>query len=161
LWEDAASPWATPVAYDATPGGPNNHYKGLGNLAKHVWATPKTSDTNGQRLTKMNRNGTLRRRNRKDTQSYGINLADQVKAWPTMTASDSERHDSDTIRHASLGAAVCRTQGRGSLNPEWVECLMGFPPGWTVCDGPPCPENHSTPGNFREPQSESPIGLGG
>lgn len=25
----------TPVAYDATPGGPNNHYKGLGNLAKH------------------------------------------------------------------------------------------------------------------------------
>lgn len=27
----------TPVKYDATPGGPNNHYKGLGNLAKHEW----------------------------------------------------------------------------------------------------------------------------
>lgn len=25
----------TPVGYDATPGGPNNHYKGLGNRAKH------------------------------------------------------------------------------------------------------------------------------
>jgi hypothetical protein len=25
----------TPVTYDATPGGPNNHYKGLGHQAKH------------------------------------------------------------------------------------------------------------------------------
>jgi hypothetical protein len=25
----------TPTAYDSTPGGPNNHYQGLGNLAKH------------------------------------------------------------------------------------------------------------------------------
>lgn len=28
--------WPTPVAYDSTPGGPNNHYKGLGHTAKHV-----------------------------------------------------------------------------------------------------------------------------
>jgi len=26
----------TPVAYDATPGGPNNHYKGIGNQLKHT-----------------------------------------------------------------------------------------------------------------------------
>jgi hypothetical protein len=35
----------TPVRYDATPGGPNNHYKGLGNLAKHgTIPTPTCSD---------------------------------------------------------------------------------------------------------------------
>ena len=27
--------WPTPVQYDAIPGGPNNHYKGLGHMAKH------------------------------------------------------------------------------------------------------------------------------
>jgi hypothetical protein len=30
----------TPVKYDATPGGPNNHYKGLGWHGKHFWPTP-------------------------------------------------------------------------------------------------------------------------
>lgn len=35
----------TPVAYDATPGGPNNHYKGLGHQAKHGRVpTPQASD---------------------------------------------------------------------------------------------------------------------
>ena len=28
--------WPTPVTYDATPGGPGNHYKGLGWTAKHA-----------------------------------------------------------------------------------------------------------------------------
>lgn len=36
--------WPTPVNYDATPGGPNNHYKGLGHMAKHRWSTPSTRD---------------------------------------------------------------------------------------------------------------------
>lgn len=34
----------TPVAYDATPGGPNNHYQGLGQMAKkQQWPTPMAS----------------------------------------------------------------------------------------------------------------------
>ncbi len=36
---------ATPVAYDATPGGPGNHYHGLGWMAKQeMWPTPTASD---------------------------------------------------------------------------------------------------------------------
>ena len=31
----------TPVAYDSTPGGPGNHYKGLGWMGKHLWPTPQ------------------------------------------------------------------------------------------------------------------------
>ena len=34
----------TPVSYDATPGGPNNHYKGLGHMARHKWPTPCAGD---------------------------------------------------------------------------------------------------------------------
>ena len=35
----------TPVAYDSTPGGPNNHYKGLGWMGKHLW--PKEQSLSG------------------------------------------------------------------------------------------------------------------
>ena len=36
----------TPVKYDATPGGPNNHYKGLGHMAKHKkLPTPTVQDS--------------------------------------------------------------------------------------------------------------------
>jgi DNA (cytosine-5)-methyltransferase 1 len=30
----------TPVSYDATPGGPGNHYHGLARQARHKWPTP-------------------------------------------------------------------------------------------------------------------------
>jgi hypothetical protein len=33
---DAVKLWPTPTTYDATPGGPGNHYHGLGYQAKHV-----------------------------------------------------------------------------------------------------------------------------
>lgn len=41
------------------------------------------------------------------------------------------------------GQAGCK--GRRSLNPAWVEQLMGFPPGWTL----PGPDSLSTPGKPR------------
>jgi hypothetical protein len=31
----------------------------------------------------------------------------------------------------------------GSLNPDWVETLMGFPPGWTRIDGLQAPTSSS------------------
>lgn len=40
----------TPVSYDATPGGPGNHYKGLGHQAKHggeLFSTPTASTATG------------------------------------------------------------------------------------------------------------------
>jgi len=43
--------FATPVAYDATPGGPNNHYKGLGHTAKFVWPTPRANSAMSARIT--------------------------------------------------------------------------------------------------------------
>jgi hypothetical protein len=38
-------------------------------------------------------------------------------------------------------------QPKGSLNPDWVEALMGFSPGWT--DGLPDEAKPSTRGNRR------------
>ena len=53
--------------------------------------------------------------------------------WPTPTAADAYTHNlrstqqTEGSRHSlNLPSAV-----GGQLNPTWVECLMGFPTGWT------------------------------
>lgn len=59
-------------------------------------------------------------------------LAGAVKMWPTQTvdaARNSTNPPSQADRHTSLPAQV-----GGTLNPEWVEWLMGFPIGWTDLD---------------------------
>ena len=42
------------------------------------------------------------------------------------------------------------------LNPEWVEALMGFPPGWTTAPGPPEEDQNSTQESRQEPASTGP-----
>lgn len=55
--------------------------------------------------------------------------------WPTAKAQPSGPDYARTNRPDSggddLATAVAREVG-GSLNPPWVEWLMGFPPGWTA-----------------------------
>ena len=70
---------------------------------------------------------------------FGLNLAQAARLWPTPTA---------TMHKGSSPAALTRRNGRdrtndrldhkmqavegsGSLNPTWVEWLMGYPIGWT------------------------------
>ncbi|MFA5187090.1 MAG: hypothetical protein WC551_11460 [Patescibacteria group bacterium] len=86
----------TPVKYDATPGGPGNHYKGLGWAAKQgKWPTASARD------------------------------------WRSGKASEETREKNS--RPLSEMAAPA-----GSLNPAWVEWLMGWPIGWTSLE--PLPE---------------------
>jgi hypothetical protein len=52
----------TPVKYDSTPGGPNNHYKGLGWHGKHHWPTPTARDwKDGKSIGNVPVNGLLGR----------------------------------------------------------------------------------------------------
>jgi hypothetical protein len=76
------------------------------------------------------------------------NLDDAVASnlWPTPCARDHRSGrfvDPEKDRSpgkqggAGLAEAVSREEhatGTGRLNPEWVEWLMGFPPGWTDCE---------------------------
>jgi len=59
------------------------------------------------------------------------------RCWPTPTTRDykgprgkaaqaRKGNPSDTLSNALLNQ-----EGSGSLNPQWVEWLMGFPQGWT------------------------------
>ena len=76
----------------------------------------------------------------------GLNLQTFVRLFPTPTARDYKDGSARACGHlpvkSLLGRAVhrwpsTRRTGRkssphgGSLNPEWVEWLMGFPIGWT------------------------------
>src|SRR6185295_1550230 len=55
-----------------------------------------------------------------------------VHQWPTPRAEyDSGRHRGslDTL-HSAIKS---EHPNSGALNPTWVEWLMGYPLGWTVC----------------------------
>jgi len=76
----------------------------------------------------------------------------EVQLWPTPTAALSRSGGSDCAgvrkpanladavktKKAEMGKdcslAASNTPQRGSLNPQWVEWLMGFPIGWTAFD---------------------------
>jgi len=119
------------------------------------WATPRAADSAGGPRT-LNEKG--QRISVSDpTKTYGANLSDQVRHWPTPSARDhkgavsvdrtheklKQGHrahmgtlDAYSVYHETYGPpdlAKTNTRGKpvGHLNPEWVEQLMGLPIGWT------------------------------
>jgi len=78
------------------------------------------------------RNGKTRSGGTFDTTLTTAMLA--VQMWPTPTAdrySGLQSHGQNAIL--------------GSLNPTWVEWLMGFPLGWTVCEPSATPSSRKSP----------------
>ena len=92
-----------------------------------LWATPRTTDgTGGPR--KLDEKGRRISQTNPDL-VFGANLADQVKMWPTPTAQDAKNNGVESQHNRNtkpLNAEI-----GGSLNPQWVEWLMGYPEGWT------------------------------
>ena len=97
-----------------------------------LWPTPKGSPS-GPDFAKMERSPTS-----------GLSLPTVVAMYPTPTVGaglcggtgnfqqlhklkDEGQITEDERRNMSQGNG-------GSLNPTWVEWLMGFPPGWTDCE---------------------------
>lgn len=152
LAEQLAREWPTPAATEygssnngsprdgrreeyATKGKPS-----LEGCAREEWPTPTARDWRSTAAS---------------TETHGKNARPLSEVagldWPTPTASDangsgsagystaSGRHPGTTLTDATVGprgplAGENRsTHGsrRGSLNPTWVESLMGAPPGWT------------------------------
>jgi hypothetical protein len=108
-------------------------------LARQVYAgllpTPMVSDVGGGP--------------RQPDGTRGISLREVAatgsKQWPTPKSSisgpDYDRMNRKESGGDDLVTAVARssriwptTLAGGSLNPQWVEWLMGFPIGWTDCD---------------------------
>jgi len=68
----------------------------------------------------------------------GDGVATAVTRWPTphgMCVPNKRRARRRGTGKEKLSEMVVDGQvGNGSLNPTWVEWLMGFPLGWTVCE---------------------------
>jgi hypothetical protein len=67
----------------------------------------------------------------------GTTLTDAVRGkWATPTARDAK---GPGPTHTKGGRDLATDVGTGKLNPEFVECLMGLPVGWTSIVGLPAP----------------------
>ena len=88
-----------------------------------LWRTP-AADTGGTPKALLEGKTT-----RPSGHRIQIRLQDQVKMWPTPTAHNAKETaaPSEHLRNTPTLAA----QAGGSLNPTWVEWLMGFPEGHT------------------------------
>ena len=112
--------------------------KGLTQVVEKMWPTPRASD------------GEHGGPNQRDSAGKP-GLTGAAALWSTPAAQDSKNATlpvSQATRD-TLPGDVIRTGATGKLNPDWVESLMGFPPGWTVLAGPPVPVKRSTGGKRR------------
>lgn len=123
--------WATPQAHDTAPGNPERVGRfgtehGGRNLNDEaaMWPTPhgfsQDGKTNGPSGNEPGR---------------AVNRS----LWPTPQPADGSGGGQAARyltpeRSNDLNDAVNHTNGSGSLNPEWVEWLMGFPAGWTALE---------------------------
>ena len=153
--EETMKLWPTPQATDGTrinqvrsrdqlsdkakKGGCSNLREEVHNRESKLWPTPNAWDGNRGPRSKEN----LIEKN------HQINLISAVKdaedpepvhMWPTPRARDYKDGTSippsvkEGRRSHNLGTKVqesTQTKASGSLNPTWVEWLMGYPKGWT------------------------------
>ena len=110
-------------------------------LAQHVQTvqmlpTPRTTDVCSGRGAKQI-NGKWYRPSKaleQGTLIGGANLSDVAEATgqtlPTPTANDAKNNGSPSQRERN--SAALNVVVGGKLNANWVELLMGWPPGWTV-----------------------------
>tara|TARA_Y100000588_G_scaffold156794_1_gene170803 strand:+ start:496 stop:903 length:408 start_codon:yes stop_codon:yes gene_type:complete len=113
-----------------------------------LWPTPKSSISGDDLATAAARWPTPTARDHKDG-SYCPNVPVNGllgrAVWPTTTTSDASgggnRNSAGSNAHAGMSltdacltgdSSTPRSVVSGSLNPTWVEWLMGFPIGWTV-----------------------------
>ena len=109
------------------------------------WPTATVFDVTGGSYPTELVNGQWRSKHSKDPNSpwYGAKLRDAVETaermWPTPAARDYKgavlpetlKAKNRNPMSNSLPDAIQHTSGRGKLNPDWVEWLMGVPTGWT------------------------------
>ena len=124
------------IAYRRVPLAPLT-----GETESGSWPTPSSrdwKDTPGMAQTAFDTSGKFR--NRID-QTARMVYAVERGQWPTPTAGDSRnarnatagRTNPSSAHHAGTTLSDLAFAVNGSLNPTWVEWLMGYPLGWTAC----------------------------
>jgi hypothetical protein len=136
LFEEGTELLATLPEWGMTAGGelyplptPEHLTEGSGS---GLWPTPNVcGGGNPPSLLIPNGNHFVRKSGKK----AHLGLDQAVKIWPTPTARDfrSGKGRTQVERGRTAGSSLAEVSG-GSLNPTWVEWLMGWPLGWTALD---------------------------
>jgi len=129
--------WRTPTATEYFPPLKNiseidpkkMEKRGKHSLATQVnhpqmWPTPRAQDAKHGAATEWELNT--------DHAGTRDSLRVQVehrKHWPTPTAQDAKNNGGPSQMHRN--SLPLNAEAGGSLNPAWVEWLMGYPTGWT------------------------------
>jgi len=102
-------------------------------LAVRMWATPSSADCKGSHGGGQGR-------------SLRTDIHEIRKMWPTPFASSATIQDMEQAKFSGNDPnrpKYSEVKSVGSLNPAWVEILMGYPLGWT---DPDCDEPEPWPG---------------
>lgn len=134
MWERITSEndggsWPTPRAEDSQCAGAHRGIPDTLHSAVKMWPTPKGSPS-GPDLAVEGRG-----------KAANLETAVAKSMWPTPRASEwkgtgplGSKSQQYRLEKGYLDATVQeRGQVTGQLNPTWVEWLMGYPSGWTVC----------------------------
>ena len=121
------TPSATPsgTGNNGCPGDGREEYRTKGapslyHMARHgLWPTPTSSDHKGAASPASCKKWTSR----------GTNLPEAVQTWATPTVNDAKNNAAPS--QMERNSQALNVQAGGSLNPTWVEWLMGYPDGWT------------------------------
>lgn len=141
----------TPTA-KANQSSPSMATRDRGSWFRDLWPTPTVVD--------MGRNKTLdewdewtgkMRDAHGNGNGHGRSLDVEVRRslWATPTAHPRTHSPRQVDHGAQLANQVAAAGTPGTLNPTWVEWLMGFPLGWTDC------EPSETPSSPRSPRSSA------
>ena len=93
--------------------------------AAKLWPTPVVNDA------RNGRNATANRSDPESKHHSGTTLSDAIRLWPTPIERDWKSTSHANKTNSRPLSEVAGQTGQGSLNPEFVEWLMGFPVGWT------------------------------
>lgn len=163
----AVKDWPTPTAspYGSNHGGEQGRVgekrRSLGSLVKD-WPPPMAADSGRASDTFARGNPTLMGAIKQQgswatpTAAYRGDcpserarntpgLVSQVASWATPRASDGPKGGPN--QRGTKGDESLSMQASGTLNPEFVEILMGFPQGWTDISGQPDEAPTSTSGS--------------
>ena len=112
----------------------------LANAAR-MWPTPTSQEPGWKHIEVVDKDGNPpehpnQRFYHKETgRVVQKGLEQVVKMWPTPTANEDACGTPNGKMQRMLGNhPEVRNTGQGSLNPEWVSLLMGYPKGWTSLD---------------------------
>ncbi|WP_258119126.1 hypothetical protein [Mesorhizobium onobrychidis] len=111
----AAMLWSTPRATDGEKGGPNQSFRNHTGLPlpsqAHQWTTP--------RAIEGEKGGQWQNANKQQTKQ-------------TLTLTGQAQAIYSPLAQVTVKTGKPHSKERRSLNPLFVEWLMGWPPGWTL-----------------------------